>query len=143
MSSPTREGDADIYIEGLSDLSEILQATKNEAWSCMAEQLRSLDDRKIDEYAPTEGCTDTSDSAVRSCTDGDELLEDDSAHYITTATEEEEEPSSPSTSALLELMASSIDFPITCDSEDENDYDSFRNNLSTRDRNDSLLSIDK
>jgi len=145
FSSPIRNDDH-ILCDGLTDLSQILQATKKEAWSCLAEQLNSLDDRKISGYAPaTERCTDASEESAVRCIDDDYPSEDiDDDLQFSSA---EEEPDTPTRSALLDLMTSNRDFHVTCDSdaeeEDHLSHDTSDNSLSVRDRNDSLLSIDK
>jgi len=150
--------DEHIFSDGLTDLSQILEATKNEAWSCLAEQLRSLDDQEIiGGYSPTAaaeeegggGCTDTSESTAR-CID-DPLVEcDDDPHFSST----KEESDTPTRSTLLNLVAhNNRGFRVvTCEDSDEEgeeeveehfSHDTSDNSLSTRDRNDSLLSIDK
>lgn len=169
-SSPIRDNDNEHrFSDGLTDLSQILEATKNEAWSCMAEQLRFLDDRKIiTGYSPAaaveeeeEGYTDSSESAVR-CID-DPRKESDDPHLLSSTEEEEgeeEEPDTPIRSALLDLVGAhhnsnrrdfrDVTYEDSGEDEEEEEeeeghlsHDTSDNSLSTRDRNDSLLSIDK
>ena len=103
--------------------------------------------RKVEEEGG--GCTDTSESTAR-CID-DPLAEcDDDPHFSST----KEESDTPTRSTLLNLVAhNNRGFRVvTCEDSDEDgeeeveehfSHDTSDNSLSTRDRNDSLLSIDK